>query len=212
MKLDMHIHSKYSYDSFLEPSTILRIAKRKGIDVISITDHDSVEVYKALSPGPSGVMVIPGVEVKTDMGDVIGLFVEEEVRSRSLHSVAEEIKRAGGIIVLPHPYRRSCGPEGLARHADLVEVLNARSREADNAMARELCEAYGKKAISGSDAHAYFEIGRVVTEIDHMVDSPEELRKILLTADRRCHGKATNYLVSHGYSFLASRIKKVVSA
>jgi predicted metal-dependent phosphoesterase TrpH len=36
MKVELHIHSKYSYDSFSEPSKIVKVAKRKGLDIISI--------------------------------------------------------------------------------------------------------------------------------------------------------------------------------
>ena len=46
MKLDLHIHSKYSYDSFSESSKIVKMAKRKGLDIISITDHDKQIVLK----------------------------------------------------------------------------------------------------------------------------------------------------------------------
>jgi predicted metal-dependent phosphoesterase TrpH len=42
MKFDLHIHSKYSYASFSDPLKIVKVTKRKGLDVISITDHDNI--------------------------------------------------------------------------------------------------------------------------------------------------------------------------
>lgn len=209
MRLDLHIHSKYSYDSFSDPFKIVKVAKRKGLDVISITDHNNMEVYENFPRGSgSGVAVIPGMEIKTDVGDVTGLFLDEEVRSRSFFDVVDEIRDQDGIVVLPHPLRRKCNPNDLIESVDLVEVINARSRNLENVDAWKLCERFGKTQITGSDAHAYFEIGRAVTEIDGYSDDPDELKNILLTAERNCYGKETPFYISHGYSFIASRIKR----
>lgn len=209
MRLDLHIHSKYSYDSFSDPLKIVKVAKRKGLDVISITDHNNMDVYEDFPRGRgSGVAVIPGMEIKTDVGDVTGLFLDEEVRSRSFFDVVDEIRDQDGIVVLPHPFRRKCDPNDLIGSVDLVEVINARSKNAENVDAWKLCERSGKRSITGSDAHAYFEIGRAVTEIDGYSDDPDELKNILLTAERNCYGKETPFYISHGYSFISSKIKR----
>ena len=209
MKLDMHIHSKYSYDSFSEPSKIVKMAKRKGLDVISITDHDNMKVYEKL-PHISDITIVRGMEIKTDMGDITGLFLNEEVKSRGFFEVVDEIRKQDGIVVLPHPFRRKCEPVKLAEHVDLVEVINARSRSLENVEAQKLCEKFDKKPITGSDAHTYFEIGRAVTETEGYSDDLEELKKILLNSERKCYGKETPFYISHGYSFIVSRIKRRV--
>jgi len=209
MRLDLHIHSKYSYDSFSDPLKIVKVAKRKGLDVISITDHNNMDVYEDFSHGHgSGVAVIPGMEIKTDGGDVTGLFLDEEVRSRSFFDVVDEIRDQDGIVVLPHPFRRKCDPNDLIGSVDLVEVINARSKNAENVDAWKLCERFGKTPITGSDAHAYFEIGRAVTEIEGYFDDMDELKRILLNSERNCYGKETPFYISHGYSFITSRIKR----
>jgi len=43
MKYDLHIHSKYSYDGILEPRDIVKIAIKRGLDGIAITDHNTVK-------------------------------------------------------------------------------------------------------------------------------------------------------------------------
>jgi len=207
MKLDLHIHSKYSYDSFSEPLKIVKVAKRRGLDVISITDHDNMKVYEKL-PHISDITIVRGMEIKTDMGDITGLFLNEEVNSRGFFDVVNEIKEQDGIVVLPHPFRRKCEPTELVEYVDLVEVINARSRSLGNVDARELCERFGKRPITGSDAHTYFEIGRAVTETEGYSDDLEELKKILLNSERRCYGKETPFYISHGYSYIVSRIKR----
>ena len=67
MKLNLHIHSKYSYDSFSEPSKIVKMAKRRGLDVISITDHDNMKVYEKL-PHKLDIIVVRGMEKKDGYG------------------------------------------------------------------------------------------------------------------------------------------------
>ena len=88
MKLDLHIHSKYSYDSFSEPSRIVKKAKRKGLDVISITDHDNMKVYEKL-PHKLDIIVVRGMEKKTDMGDVTGLFFKRPITGSDAHTYFE---------------------------------------------------------------------------------------------------------------------------
>jgi hypothetical protein len=210
MKLDLHIHSRHSYDSFSDPGKILRVARKRGLDAISITDHDTMGAYRQLrQDGEEGVLLVPGMEVKTDMGDIIGLFLRSEIAHRRFEDVVGEIRSQGGIVVLPHPYRRRCDPASLAAEADLVEVINARSRGAENSRAWRLCGSCGKKAVTGSDAHTYMEIGRVVTEIEGSCSSLGELREALLRNGRSCYGKVSPFYLSHGLSLLSARVKRM---
>lgn len=209
LKLDLHVHSKYSYDSFSEPSKIVKVAKRKHLDVISITDHDNMQIYEKSLPAQLDIILIRGMEIKTDMGDITGLFLDEEIRSRHFSDVVDEIRGQDGIVVLPHPYRRKCDPAKLVEYVDLVEVINARSRKLENINAQELCEKFDKKPITGSDAHTYFEIGRAVTEMEGYANDLEELKQMLLKKERNCYGKETPFYISHGYSFIVSRVKRL---
>lgn len=206
MKFDLHIHSNCSYDSFSNPSKIIKVAKNKGLDVISITDHDTLKAYKKFEQYPN-IAVICGMEIKTDMGDLIGLFLNDEIKSKIFFDVVDEIRSQNGLIVLPHPFRRKCDPNSLIEYVDLIEVINARSSCIENTNAWKLSQQYDKKPITGSDAHSYFEIGITMTEIDGYFDDLDILKKILLNNGRKCYG-STNYF-SHCYSFLASKIKKL---
>lgn len=210
MKFDLHVHSKYSYDSFSEPSQILKVAKKRGLDGVAITDHDSFRAHTGLKKLKyPGMLVIPGTEIKTDRGDVIGLFIDAEIKSKLFEDVVKEIADRGGISVLPHPYRRKCDPAGLTGIVDLLEVVNSRSRTTENEDARALAHKFHKKAVAGSDAHNYFEIGMARTEIHDSINSLEELKVALLTGDQTCKGKSSPYLLSHGLSLLSSRFKRM---
>ncbi|MCW3133792.1 MAG: PHP domain-containing protein [Methanophagales archaeon] len=43
MKYDLHIHSKYSSDGIIEPEKIIKIALKRGLDGIAITDHSTIK-------------------------------------------------------------------------------------------------------------------------------------------------------------------------
>jgi len=84
--LDLHIHSKYSYDSLMDPKTILKVAKRVKLDAIAITDHNTIAgAVAARKICEKGSITVVGSEISTDSGDVIGIFLNEEIKSRSIH-------------------------------------------------------------------------------------------------------------------------------
>jgi predicted metal-dependent phosphoesterase TrpH len=165
--------------------------------------------YERIEAEP-GVLLVPGMEVKTDRGDMIGLFLAEEIRSRIFAEVVDEIRGQGGIAVLPHPYRRSCDPADLVGAVDLVEVINARSKDVENQRASILAKSAGKPSIGGSDAHATHEIGAAGTALMTEGSSLEDIRRALLAGNRVCYGISSPILLSHGYTYVAARMKRVL--
>jgi len=80
MKADLHIHTTAS-DGRLSPLEIVQLAVRLKLDVIAITDHDSIEgIAPALAAAPSSLTVIPGVEINTDVSHgevhILGYFID----------------------------------------------------------------------------------------------------------------------------------------
>jgi predicted metal-dependent phosphoesterase TrpH len=82
MKADLHLHTNAS-DGKLSPDELVRQAAELGVEVIAITDHDSVEaIPPALEAARSfpQLTVIPGVEINTDTPEgevhVLGYFVD----------------------------------------------------------------------------------------------------------------------------------------
>lgn len=175
--LDLHIHTNYSLDSRIKPWTLLKIAKDLGIGV-AITDHNTMKGVQAVQRLTrkekewEDVLVIPGEEVHTDRGDLIGLFVEEEIRSRELHHVSDEIREQGGIVVAPHPFDITRGSSiqptlEMAHIFDLVECFNARCTSTSaNREALAYAKTTGLGVCGGSDAHTPGEIGAGLTEVD----------------------------------------------
>ena len=204
MKFDLHIHSKYSYDSFLSLETIIRIAKKKGLDGVAVTDHGTIKggIEAMKINKDKDFQVIVGAEIKTEYGDVIGIFLNEEIKSQLFMQVVGEIRDQGGLVILAHPFRKGIDfPTGLLKHIDLIEGFNARSPEDLNKKAGELARSYGVPITAGSDAHLGFEIGGGRTIVNG--EAEEELRK----GNTEIEGKESNYYLVHGLSILMEWVK-----
>lgn len=74
---DLHTHSHYS-DGRISPKELVRLAKKRGIKNLALTDHDSIKgVKEAIAEGKKiGVNVIPSVEVRFDGGEILGYFID----------------------------------------------------------------------------------------------------------------------------------------
>lgn len=205
MKLDLHVHSSYSKDSLLKPETILKIAKKRGLSGIAITDHDTIKgglVTQEINNDKNFTVII-GSEVKTEYGDIIGLFLQDEIVSRRFKEVVNEIKDQDGLVVLAHPFRKEITfPFHLLKKIDLIEAFNARSSKNLNKKAFELAAMYQKPIVAGSDSHTGFEIGRGKTIIDYSIK--DSLKKGYTSIE----GSESNFYLSHGFSFLIENIKK----
>lgn len=206
MRYDLHVHSKYSKDSMLSPESIISAAKRKGLDGIAITDHDTIRgglAAQKINEDPDFTVIV-GAEIKTECDDVIGLFLNEEIKSISFAEVIDEIWSQGGLAGLPHPYRKYKYPERIAGRFDFIEGFNARSKKEDNGRAYRLAAAFNKPAAAGSDAHFAFEIGRGALVCDTTA------RGALATTGDGLWGKESNYYFVHGCSLLTEKVKKAL--
>ena len=117
MKADLHIHSKYSPDSFASLNTIFKTAKKRGFDAIAITDHNTCRAWKDARNASKkhGVLFIPGVEVSSvdeygnQTGHVLGFFLEEEITKTYYYDLFDQIHDKGGIVSLAHPFSTMTG-------------------------------------------------------------------------------------------------------
>lgn len=184
LKYDLHLHSRYSKDGVQDVRDIIKIAKKRGLDGIAVTDHDTIRGgLEALREKPKGIDVICGCEVNTDRGDVIGLFLTEEIKSRDHVTVIEEIHAQGGVAIVPHPFDSMRGSafwltDRDAGLIDGVEVVNARCVfRRFNIAADVYAERHVKAKVGGSDAHFGAEIGNAGTLLEEGVNLKEAILK-----------------------------------
>jgi len=167
---------------------------KKGLKGIAVTDHNTIEGGKvAQKQADRDHIIIVGSEVKTEIGDIIGLFLTNEIRSRKSMEVLDEIQAQNGISVLAHPFRTpymfrfrhrrvdSYDPEFMQK-VNLIEITNARSKSRENLRARELAERFGKPVSAGSDAHFLPEIGsaRLVLK-GQKIEMENDIKECLLS-------------------------------
>jgi predicted metal-dependent phosphoesterase TrpH len=161
---------------------IINRAKKSGIDVVSITDHGtikgSLEATEYVKNNNCLVQIIKGAEYYTSHGDIIGLFINEEIEKFEANEVIEEIHKQGGLAVLPHPYKDHNLTKALLEKIDIVEVFNSRCSTEENDKALRLAKRYNKPIIFGSDAHLYNELNLTYNLINYGEPVKESITKI----------------------------------
>jgi predicted metal-dependent phosphoesterase TrpH len=177
LSVDLHCHSEYSIDGVTTVEELLRRASAAGLDGVALTDHDTVEgVGEAVDRAPEyGLVVIPGIEVTSGAGHLLGLGVDRAVpMGLSFHETVDRIRDAGGIAVAPHPYQQRLRHGVLANvephelvGVDAIEVYNSRFVTGkSNHQAGQLAEKLDMPVTAASDAHIGDMVGQAVTHVD----------------------------------------------
>jgi len=203
IEVDFHIHSQYSFDSLLSPRAIVKTALKKGLLAVAIADHNTVKgaVETAKEAAKTNLLVIPAVELETNGGHIMSLFVENDIRTQNIVEVLDEIERQQGVSALLHPARmHQTNLKEVASKVDVIEALNGRTRKQENAQAKNLASEFQKPVIAGSDAHLSFEIGCVRTLFDDTANTLEDIREHVLKGRRMLVGNESSYIV-HALSF-----------
>ena len=166
---DLHMHTDHSHDCAVPVADLLDYAEAQGLGAIAITDHNvfaGAQEAVQLARG-RGLVIIPGEEIKTQKGEVIGLFLAEKIeRGLPMADTIAAIREQGGVVYLPHPFDRlHTIPDAptLHRHLpeiDVFEVYNARLLfEGFNDEALRYARKYNLTMGAGSDAHVLQGVG-----------------------------------------------------
>jgi glycosyltransferase involved in cell wall biosynthesis len=204
--IDLHLHTDWSHDCSIPAEDLLDHAEEIGLGGIAVTDHnvfggalEAVELARNRD-----LVVIPGEEVKTDnQGEVIGLFLEEEIpRGMTFADTVAAIREQGGLVYLPHPFDRLHAipdPATIHRHLaeiDVFEVYNARLlRDSFNDEALRFARKYRLLQGAGSDAHVLQGVGTGAVRMRRF-DGPEEFLLSLRSAEILRRPKSLAYLQS----------------
>jgi predicted metal-dependent phosphoesterase TrpH len=174
--VDCHLHTVASGDAATTLDQLAERVAQEQIDVVCITDHNvtSAAMAAASAGRLGGARVIVGEEIRTQAGEVTGLFLTERVPY--VLPAAEAIGRIrdqSGLVYLPHPFDSARGSLGVAADqlcadglADIVEVFNAKIADQSlNALAAELAARWELPGAAGSDAHDPAGVGAAYLEM-----------------------------------------------
>ncbi len=218
LKLDLHVHSIHSpKDGFVPVEELAKRAKELGLDGFALTDHDTIaghEEAKKLAE-KYDLIIIPGVEIKTNAGDLVGLGINKPIKSRiSPEEAIEEVHKQGGIAIAPHPFGMLAHPCALRKRIfnlklDAIEVINGRNSYQGNRRAERAARKLELSRTASSDAHLLEELGRCYTEVD-AEPNVDSILKAIKAGKTRVHGKSANFriLAKHARLILKRRIKK----
>ncbi len=174
--MDSHIHSRYSPDSKSKLEDIIRRAKERNIDIIAISDHNTVEgskLARELTKNDDEILVIPSIEISSINGHILGFGCEENIkRDLPADETIDLIHSQGGLAIIPHPYcfyRHGllCKEDYKNLKIDAIETKNARFIAGYcNSKAKKLSENEKLPGLGASDAHYYKFVGDCYSKID----------------------------------------------
>ena len=189
LRVELHLHTRYSPDSLLPLETMVERARELGVDRVAVTDHNEIKgalAAKELAPD----LVIVGEEVQTTVGELLGYFMTEKVPAGLPPKEAiQRLKAQGAVISVAHPFDKrgyKAWPwdelAELVPLLDAVEVFNSRCLTQDfNKQAQAFADAHGLAGTVGSDAHSSIELGMATLTMAPF-QSAEEFRESLKTA------------------------------
>ena len=200
LRADLHVHSCHSLrsgnlrflksrDCYSRPEDVYRVAKARGMDLVTITDHDSIGgclEYLDRHPDASDFFISEEVSCRLPQGDVevhLGVYGMDERLHRELQplrrdvfEVTARLREAGVFFVLNHLlhfYRRQLPLDAYLELLD--EVPGARSakrhhasRRTTRSSSRSRCDGTARLRVAmvgGSDAHTLRRVGRTWTEV-----------------------------------------------
>ena len=197
--VDLHCHTRASFDSLASPRAVVRAAAERGLTHLAITDHDRIEgALEARELAPAGLTIIVGEEIRTADGDIIAAFLERAVPpGLSAAETIVAIREQGGLVGIPHPFDRFRGSlmrdarmAALAPVVDWIETHNARLVGGGNDLAVDFARTHHLPGVAVSDAHSVLEVGVAYTA---MVGDPSTPAGLLaaLAATEAVPGRAS---------------------
>jgi predicted metal-dependent phosphoesterase TrpH len=173
LKIDLHVHTHYSEDATTTLNEVVYYAKKRGLDGLAVTDHETLEGAKKLEKRRPNLTIIPGLEIETPSGHILALNVTTVIPSKlSILETVEKIHEVGGTAVLAHP--AAVLKIGLGQkmrsdsNIDAVEVINSGTFPffLSTYLGCRIAERFNLPRIAGSDAHHPSEIGAAYTIVD----------------------------------------------
>jgi hypothetical protein len=207
--IDLHIHTNVgSYDSNLDPVTLIQKAKAMGLDGVCVTEHDRGWDFHLAQEFACeyNFVFLRGMEVSTDMGHILVYGLNEYVPgilyAEKLRRIIDDV---GGVMIAAHPFRKTLHPSHtmpigtppptitveeaskfpVLQLVDAIEVLNGGTGDRENALAVAVSQWLNLQGTGGSDAHSEMGLGCYSTEFANKITSEADLIRELKSGKYR---------------------------
>jgi len=186
LRLEFHCHTIYSKDSLTRPADLLEACRRKKIDRVVITDHNTIAgALAAQRLDPERVIV--GEEIMTTRGEILAAYVEEEIPAGlTPQETLRRLKEQGAFISVSHPFDVMRGGHwreedllAILPEVDAIETFNSRCwLPRFNRQAQSFARSHAVAGTVGSDAHTALEVGRATILVEQFQNA-EDLRQVI---------------------------------
>ncbi len=191
MRCDLHVHTIHSgmcnipllsavcRESYSDPETLYSTLKRKGMSMVTVTDHDSIDAVESLRRHPDFFVseevtcTLPsGAEMHVGVYDVSERqHLELQHRRHDFESLIAYLREQRLFFSANHIFssltgrRHASDFEVFEAQFDAFETRNGCMLEVTNRNAAGYAERFGKIALAGSDAHTLSSAGSCWTEV-----------------------------------------------
>jgi predicted metal-dependent phosphoesterase TrpH len=190
MRCDLHVHTTASgmctvplarhfcRESYNEPLALYETLKLRGMDLVTVSDHDSIDAVETLRCYPDFFL---SEEVSCTLpsgnGVHVGVYgiterdhIELQRRRDDVPALAAYCQERGLLYAVNHVFSALTGSRAQADFGvfeewfPALETLNGHIPPASNGEADSLAALWRKIPLGGSDSHTLAELGRAFTE------------------------------------------------
>jgi predicted metal-dependent phosphoesterase TrpH len=201
MRCDLHVHTLHSgmctipvlsrvcLESYNEPLALYAQLKQRGMDLVTVTDHDSIDAVEALRHHPDFFLseeVTCTMPSGTEMhAGVYGIqehdHIELQRRRHDVESLLAYAVENQLFVTVNHLYSSLTGPRTeddfaiFARDFHGVETVNGQMLKRSNRLAEDFARRFSKPVVGGSDSHTLAGLARTFTEVSGASNAKEFL-------------------------------------
>jgi predicted metal-dependent phosphoesterase TrpH len=191
MRCDLHVHTRHSgmcnipgfhrfcLESYNEPEAVYQTLKRRGMHLVTVTDHDSIDSAEHLRRYPDFFLSEEVTCVTPSKTEIhVGVYgieerhhIELQRRRNDVPSLAAYLGEQKILFSINHVFSSLTGrrtERDFEMFEDLfpaMETLNGHIPTANNRAAARLAEDWQKAAVGGSDAHTLGTLALTYTEV-----------------------------------------------
>ncbi|HEY7506142.1 MAG TPA: PHP domain-containing protein [Nitrososphaera sp.] len=185
LRAELHCHNVFSnyrnssvrlpFDCGITIEDQLQAALDKGIDVLFVTNHNTLDGYEQILEYKNShrkfdrIRIYPAEEITIDtQGHVLAYGLHEKIRpGMTLEETLDEIRRQAGVSCAAHPFAVTNGIREKAAMCDMVESFNSNNVDRfSNLIAERFAKEHGMATIAGSDSHVVSTIAKCVNLLD----------------------------------------------